>query len=323
MYKNDILRKDYIDNGTHLQLYCNANTPAIRLHCNNGKLDDMPSNVICKGRLSAQAIGRSTTCAADGLAGKLYDVAYRFPTGSIITLYTVCYSTAADTVLYSIHEAHRSYSSASSFKRGNWKDLLGRSNRHDSFRAANIYKTFTRLLGPQQTYMRSNRDFALHRGHMANIQDFITYDQREATMVDMNSVPMSRSCNSGNWKRIENWIHTTIWSNTAAKIVTGTHDVLHLAHSQSPRFVKIYLMANGMNRMPRWVYKVFRYNNACHVFIALNDPSVRPARTVTPICTPTSCPNDLIFSRNKTACIAYCCDYRKFVQQVGTHAMLC
>ncbi|XP_058976821.1 uncharacterized protein LOC101901679 isoform X2 [Musca domestica] len=327
IHKNDILRTDYIPDGDSLTLYCNERTQPVDLTCSRGVLQAMPAGAACTDRLKLTVQATKKPCSASGVSGELYDMVYKWSTGHSITLYSICYSTQRETVLYSTHRTYGFNLATPIYNqrlRPTFKQL-GHMNgaRVKSFEADDIYQRFNTLLGPQQTYIKSNRDFALQRGHMANSQDFLTYDQMDATFLYMNVVPMARGCNIRNWKHVENWIHKLPSATTYATVLSGTHDVQYLQHSQTHRFVPIYLMAGEKNPMPMWLYKVVKYNNRCHVFVTLNDHSKNPAIRATNICQPTQCPQGISFSSDPEACISFCCDYSEFVKQVGNHAKLC
>ncbi|XP_011294811.2 uncharacterized protein LOC101892747 [Musca domestica] len=321
---NDLLRTDYIADGGTLTLYCNEHSAAWDLKCTKGTLEQLPYDAVCSERLSLSVVPQYKACSADGANGQLYDMVYSFATGFTVTLYTICYCTSRETVLYSIHKAYGFNLPTGNYQRPQFK-LLGNPNRAraDSFGSDEIYKTFQTLLGDGQTYVKSNRDYAVQRGHMANSQDFLTYDQMDATFLYMNVVPMFRGCNLRNWKRIENWIHRLPDKHTYATVVTGTHDVLYLQHSQTHRFVPMYLMPDEKNPMPMWMYKVVRYQGECYVFATLNDVSSLPAIQYSNICRITACPAGLTLDEEPGSCVSYCCGYRHFVQQVGDFAKMC
>ncbi|XP_073828478.1 uncharacterized protein [Musca autumnalis] len=324
IHNNDILRTDYIPDGDTLTLYCNERTPPVDLSCTRGVLQPMPADVTCTDRLKLTVEPKNVACSASGKTGMLYDMTYKWSTGYSIVLYSVCYSTPSETVLYSTHKTYGFNLPTSKYQAPTFRQL-GHMNgaRAKSFGAEEVFSTFNRLLGPQQTYVKSNRDFAVQRGHMANAQDFITYDQMDTTYLLMNVVPMSRGCNIRNWKHAENWIHKLPSPNTYATVLSGTHDVLQLQHSQTHLLVPMYFMAGEKNPMPLWLYKVVKYNNKCHVFVTLNDHSKRPAITDTDICEPTQCPSGIDFNKDPEACISYCCDYQHFVKEMGNHVKLC
>ncbi|XP_073832051.1 salivary endonuclease-like [Musca autumnalis] len=317
---NDLLHSDTIKDGETLTLYCNERTNPVDLTCRHGTLDPMPGDAVCNDRLKLSVEPKFKSCHQLGISGQLYDVVYRFSTGLSIDLYTICYSTSSETVVYSIHKSYYFDLPTKNYQRPQFK-LTGNPNRarSSSFDADAIFATFKRLLGDQQTYVKSDRDFAVQRGHMANSQDFLTYDQMDATFLYMNVVPMSRGCNLRNWKRIENWIHR----KSESTILTGTHDVLYLQHSQTQHLVPIYLMPQQKNPMPLWLYKVVKLQHLCYVFVTLNDHSGKPAVTDTNICRHTSCPEGITFDNDPEACHSYCCDYFHFVEKVGQHVNLC
>ncbi|XP_073825959.1 uncharacterized protein [Musca autumnalis] len=176
--------------------------------------------------------------------------------------------------------------------------------------------------------------YVVHQGHMVNVQDFITKDQKDATMLNINIVPMFAKCNLGNWKKVENWINKKAGGDTRNSgatnnyalipdnVVTGTFDVLQLA-DQNKKLVPIYLMPRQKNPVPMWLYKVVKFDGKCHVFLVLNNPTqVEPAGRAN-LCKPVQCPDGLSYSADSNDCLSYCCDYQSFVGRVGAHARLC
>ncbi|XP_001989630.2 uncharacterized protein LOC6563174 [Drosophila grimshawi] len=183
-----------------------------------------------------------------------------------------------------------------------------------SYLTRNIFRTFGRIYGQNQQYIRNNRDLVINRGHLTASSDFLFGDQAAGTFKYLNVVPQFQSINDGNWRFIEEWVRTQIPSNSVLNVRTGALGVLSLADSSSRRTLRqAYLAGPNQNPVPTWMYKIVRdaTNRPLHAFITYNNVFVRarprqPANCQTPI----PCPLNL---RNTAAMgYTYCCDPATF-----------
>lgn len=325
MFGNTILHTDFIPDKGILDLVCTEKNDRIRLLCNRGTLQSWPANADCTNRKKASVITDNVKCSANNMHGVLYKVEYKWQDGTTDFLYEVCYSSSAETVLYARHKTYGFNLPVSNYKRPTFAQsgVVSRQ-RADSFSSSSIYKKFNALLGPKQKYVTSEFDFAVQRGHLANSQDFVSFDQMDETFKYINVIPQFRGSNLGNWKTLENWVHMLPAKTKYANVVTGTIGILTLPHSKiRSRKVPIYLMANRKNPMPLWIYKVVEYNGECYAFVSLNNESKKILPPIITMCKKTTCPKGLVFSRKRESGASYCCDYNYFVSRVGKHAKLC
>ncbi|XP_037806847.1 uncharacterized protein LOC119600591 [Lucilia sericata] len=321
----DVLHTDYIEDRKRLYLICNnAMTNVRRIYCNRGIWQEETHDLTCPRRLKANVvkIGNENSCSQ--LNGELYQVRYTLTDGSIISLYEVCYSTQNEQSLYARHKAYGFNLAASTYVR----PMFSRSNvvsreRELSFKAENIYNTFVRLLGSKQTYVPNEKTLILDRGHLANSQDFLTYDQMDETFKYVNVMPQFRGGNRSNWKRIENWVHNLPVKNTYAEVVTGSIGILSLPHSEHNTQIPMYLMSNEKNPIPLWLYKVVKYKNECYIFATLNNEFNTNSSISPPFCNSTACPRQLEFNPSLNSGVSYCCDYNSTAAKIGSHAILC
>ncbi|KAM7348130.1 salivary protein Tsal1-like [Cochliomyia hominivorax] len=256
--------------------------------------------------------------------GELYQIRYNLPSNTRVPLYNACYSKVMEQSLYTRHKTYSFNLVATNYTRPSFKrDNVVSRERELSFQTANVYNTFVNLLGPQQRFAPDDKTSILERGHLANSQDFLTFDQMDETFKYVNVIPQFRGSNRSNWKRIENWIHSLPRNNTYAEVVTGSFDILRLPHSVNNAMIRMYLLPNNKNPIPLWTYKVVKYDNSCYVFVTLNNDFNTNPNINTPYCRTIACPRGLQFSNAPNSGVSYCCNYNYFVRQIGRHAALC
>ncbi|XP_075157953.1 salivary endonuclease-like [Haematobia irritans] len=206
--------------------------------------------------------------------GQMYDIRYNLPIGrTSISLYQVCYNKAREEAVYSHHLVYGSTIAASTYQRpqfvtGNVVDQA----RANSFEAANVYNAFVGLLGPNQEYVKSTSqsDRIIDRGHLANSQDFLTYDQMDETFKYINVIPQFASINRSNWKRLENWVHNLPQGMQYAEVITGTYGVLELEHSQSKKMTPMFqplLSLAPINKPNAFLIMISYFTRVCKPLI--------------------------------------------------------
>ncbi|EDW04952.1 uncharacterized protein LOC116805396 [Drosophila grimshawi] len=183
-----------------------------------------------------------------------------------------------------------------------------------SYLTRNIFRTFRRIYGQNQQYIRNNRHVVINRGHLTASSDFLFGDQAAGTFKYLNVVPQFQSINDGNWKLIEEWIHTQIPNTSILNVRTGALGVLSLADSSPRRTLKqAYLAGRNQNPVPTWMYKIVRDANnlALHAFITYNNVFVGASPPA-----PANCRNPIPCPLNLTSTAAmgytYCCDPATF-----------
>ncbi|XP_013117748.1 uncharacterized protein LOC106095054 [Stomoxys calcitrans] len=323
--KYELLHTEMLKDQQKIFLICKS-IKMIQLQCKKGKVSSIPPSITCSRRMRATitAIANEAACLQKG--GAMYDVRYTLPTGKrVLSLYQVCYNKNTEEAIYSRHRAYGFRLSASTYKRPQFATGgVVSVARADSFEFGNVYNSFVRLLGSGQDYIKSANlsDRVMERGHLANSQDFLTYDQMDETFKYVNVMPQFGSINRRNWKRIENWIHNLPKNNQYAEVVTGGFEVLELPHSKTRKSTPMYLMVNNKNPIPKWTYKVVKYNGVCHAFVTYNNPYTNTVASNSP-CLAVPCPTGLTFNPDLGSGPSNCCNLRYLVQKVGQQAALC
>uniref|UniRef100_A0A1I8NXQ5 DNA/RNA non-specific endonuclease/pyrophosphatase/phosphodiesterase domain-containing protein n=1 Tax=Stomoxys calcitrans TaxID=35570 RepID=A0A1I8NXQ5_STOCA len=325
--KVELLHRDILQDQEQLYLIC-KNNDVIRLRCNHGRMSNIPAGARCSRRIKATINPiDNEKCRQNN--GQMYDIRYALPIGEgVQSLYQVCYSGNFEAPIYSRHLVYRFNLAASPYQRPQFvTGGVVSQSRADSFETANIFNSFVRLLGYAQNYVKSPRvgDRIMDRGHLVNSQDFLTYDQMDETFKYINVMAQFGSINRSNWKKIENWIHKLphTGTETFVEVVTGTFGVLELPHSQTQRPTPMFLMANNKNPIPKWSYKVAKYEGKCHAFVTYNNPFGRPNLSESP-CVSVPCPLYLNFNNTITEGGASdCCDPYRLAVIVGDQANLC
>uniref|UniRef100_A0A1I8PS25 DNA/RNA non-specific endonuclease/pyrophosphatase/phosphodiesterase domain-containing protein n=1 Tax=Stomoxys calcitrans TaxID=35570 RepID=A0A1I8PS25_STOCA len=322
----DLLHTNTLEDGQTLYLICKEDD-IIQLKCNRGIMDRIPDGSKCMNGIKYQEIQviNEVPCFQRN-RGEIYDIRYTLArSGTTLSIYQVCYSKLSEEAIYSRHKTYGLSLSSYAYNRPTFAvgSVTG-PTRAESFEAANVYASFVSLLGNGQRFITSNSpsNRVIDRGHLVNVQDLLTYDQKDATMNYINVIPQFTSVNIKNWKIIENWVHGLPKNGEYVSVLTGTFEVLELEHSITGQPTKIYLMKNSKNPIPKYIYKVINRNGVCTVIVTHNNPFTAQFGNHV-ACRPIACPDSLVFSRVADSGASNCCDYNQFVHNIGFHAKLC
>lgn len=321
----DVLHTDYIPDQTTLYFICDANTRIGEVFCNRSQSITTVPFTACTRRIKSTITRMPNENSCRRLNGEFYEVRYTLPDRTIIPLYHLCYSKTDEHAVYSRHKSYGFNLAASTYRRPQFvQGGVVSPDTANSYYASNVYTTFVRLLGTNQKFIQDNTTLVFERGHLANSQDFPTYDQMDETFKLANVIPQFFGSNHGNWKRLENWIHKLATANTYADVVTGSFGLLKLPHAHVAHVdVPIYLAANDKNPVPLWLYKVVKYAGSCYAFLTSNNDFNTDPQINTSACRVVACPSGLTFNTTTTSGVSHCCNYFHFVSNIGNHAKLC
>lgn len=320
----DVLHTDYLQDQTSLYLFCYNDPQILVIRCNRGNLI-LPRITQCNSAYPSNIKSMNNEVSCGAMDGNFYQVQFNLPDGTFIKLYEICYSQKNERVVYTRHSSFGFNALINNYEGPQFlpHDVVS-MGCVNSYKTDKIYNTFVSLLGKKQTYIKNNRDSVIERGHLVNVQDFLTSGQKRSTYKYANVMPQFRGSNRSNWSRIENWIRRLVTPGTHAEIVTGSFDVLSLPHADPPNVnMPMYLMEGNKNPIPLWLYKVVKYADICHVLLSLNNQFNTNKNITATNCIPTECPRGLEFSKELKHGVSHCCDYDYFKNNFGSQVSLC
>lgn len=135
---------------------------------------------------------------------------------------------------------------------------------------------FMEILGVKaaNNYLNTKEDSnnCLVQGKLVPTSDGIFLSWQTATSQQANIIFMWKGITEGNWASLERSIRSTA-SNYKAELTvfTGVHKLLSLKDDEG-NFQKITMTRSGSFGVPKYVWKVIKYNKFGMAFVTLNNP---------------------------------------------------
>lgn len=166
------------------------------------------------------------------------------------------------------------------------------TNVNNLYTVATQRRTVNALLGldaASTTYIQSNNNYFLSRGHLVARSDFFYAAGQNSTFQFVNALPQWQTFNAFNWDVAETNVQDYAETNNVnLQVWTGGYGIMTLPHATTGVETPIYLSVNGNQRalpVPEFYWKVV-YNPVSRRGVALigsNNP-YRTSAQITRFC---------------------------------------